>query len=143
MITQGFELVEFTRTQLVHALTQMLPGALKGYNAEDTRNMRAAWSSDNPTRFTCYFVSEMVYWHCALQHERTPMALNVPGDDTLHRYVQLHNGQRIDLTCDQFPFDLNYAGAKRRMFLQTGGVGPSARARQLAALLNLPAWSPR
>lgn len=67
------------------------------------------------------------------------MTLVVPGDDTLHRFVKWQDGSIIDLTCDQFDDYslLDYTQAKPRMFLQTGGRGPSKRARELAARLDL------
>lgn len=86
----------------------------------------------------CYAVSEMIYWYCAPQGS-TPMALKVPNDATLHRYVEWPDGMIVDVTCDQFDDYslLDYTQASRRMFLQTGGVGPSKRAQLLAKLLGL------
>lgn len=139
MIAQGFDLVPFTQQQLHDALRAMCPTALKAYDPHTTAIMRAQWSPERPTRFCCYFVSEMVYWYVNFRGPLArvrPMALTVLGDDTLHRYIQTGLG-RIDLTCDQFDGGLNYNSARERMFMQTGGYGPSKRAQQLAELLKL------
>jgi hypothetical protein len=132
----SFEHVPFTRAALHAALRRMCPQALKAYDSATTAAMRNAWSPDNPARFCCYFVSEMVYWYCA-PHGAIAQSLVVPGDETLHRFVELPDSTFIDVTCDQFPFELDYAQRKPRMFLQTGCFGPSKRARALAAELNL------
>jgi hypothetical protein len=136
MTPQGFEHVKFTQQQLHDALRQLCPAALKAYDAATTAAMRAEWSPLRPTRFCCYFVSEMVYWYSGFNNHRA-MSLAVPNDATLHRYVQLADGRIVDLTCDQFDFDLDYTQGKPRMFLQTGCTGPSKRAQQLASILGL------
>ena len=140
MTVSGFDRVPFTQDQLHTALRSMCPAALKAYDAETTREMRNEWHPDNPTRFCCYFTSEMVYWYCAPPFSRA-MTLEVPGDSTLHRYIEWPDGGIVDLTCDQFDVELDYTHAKQRMFLQTGGRGPSKRARQLAELLQIGAQS--
>lgn len=139
MITQGFDRVSFSQAQLHDALRVMCPSALKAYDSATTKVMRESWSRNNPTRFCCYFVSEMCYWFAAPVGSRA-MSLAVPNDATLHRYVEWPDGRIVDLTCDQFEITLDYSQAKARMFMQTGGVGPSKRARSLANLLGYPAW---
>lgn len=136
MRPQGFERLPFTQQQLHAALRQMCPLALKAYDAETTREMRNEWHPDNPTRFCCYFVSEMIYWYCAPTGS-IAMTLDVPNDSTLHRYVEWPDRSIVDVTCDQFECDLDYAHGKPRMFMQTGCKGPSKRAQQLANLLGL------
>jgi hypothetical protein len=136
MTPTGFEFVEFTQPQLHAALREMCPAALKAYDAATTKQMRTAWSPMSPTRFCCYFVSEMVYWHTPAH--LTPMALVVPGDSTLHRFlIDDYTGKRVDLTCDQFDFELDYTRAVKKFYLQTGCTGPSKRAAQLANILQL------
>jgi hypothetical protein len=147
MITTGWTLVPFTQESLHEALRKMCPAALKAYDKATTDAMRAEWQPSNPTRFCCYFVSEMLYWYAF--EDAHAMALKVPGDSTPHRFIAVETHctsfalggpprmERVDLTCDQFTFDLDYAHATHRMFLQTGGYGPSKRARQLAELLQL------
>lgn len=134
----SFVLAGISQEALHTALRAMLPAALKAYDAAGTKAMRAEWSPENPTRFSCYFVSEMVYWYLAPPGSRA-CALEVPGDATLHRFVQWPDGEIVDLTCDQFDHYelLDYSKSVPKMFMQTGGVGPSKRARQLAALLSL------
>jgi hypothetical protein len=132
----SFSHVPFTRAALHGALRRMCPRALKAYDAPTTAAMRNAWQPENPARFCCYFVSEMVYWYCA-PISSTPMSLVVPGDDTLHRFIEWPDKTIVDVTCDQFSFPLDYSQRKPRMFLQTGCTGPSKRARQLAAELEL------
>lgn len=138
ILQRSFDRVGFTRDALHAALRVMCPGELKGYNAVDTYAMRREWSTDNPTRFCCYFVSEMTYWFCAPVGSQA-MALAVPNDATLHRFVIWPDKMIVDVTCDQFDdyTQLDYTHAKPRMFLQTGGHGPSKRAQKLAALLGL------
>lgn len=135
-MTHGFDLVTFSQRQLHDALRELCPANLKGWDSATTAAMRKEWTPERPTRFCCYFVSEMTYWFCGFQNHKA-MSLAVPGDSTLHRYVQLHDGTIVDLTCDQFDFDLDYSKAKPRGFMQTGGFGPSKRAVMLAEKLGL------
>jgi hypothetical protein len=135
-ITAGFHRAGIQRAQLLGALRRMCPSALKGYTAAVTADMRRSWSPLNPTRFCCYFVSEMVFWYCAPVGS-IPMAVPVPGDNTLHRYVEWPDGFVVDLTCDQFVSPPPYSLGEYRPFLQTAGHGPSRRAVQLAQLLGL------
>ena len=143
ILDESFRRAGFTQEALHDALRIMCPDALKGYDAATTRRMRNEWTLDNPTRFCCYFVSEMIYWYCAPVDSRA-MSLPVFYPDLrhsdLHRYVEYPDGQIVDTTCDQFDDYalLDYTQAKPRMFLQTGGVGPSRRATLLATLLHLP-----
>lgn len=126
----------FTQDALHDALRSMCPAALKAYDKPTTDAMRREWSADNPTRFCCYFVSEMVHWYAHIPTE--PMSLIVHGDATLHRYLRTaHDMFVVDLTCDQFSGPLDYSNGKPKGFMQTGGPGPSRRARQLAERLNL------
>jgi hypothetical protein len=67
------------------------------------------------------------------------MAVAVPSDNTLHRYVEWPDGFIVDLTCDQFCAPVPYSQSKYRPFLQTAGRGPSNRATSLARLLGLTA----
>ena len=140
-VNESFQYVNFTRDALHSALRSMCPAALKAYDSATTKLMRAEWSPDRPTRFCCYFVAEMTYWYCFPHCIVYAMTLDIPGDTTLHRFVEVydeqHNSHIVDLTCDQFDTPLDYSRRKPRMFLQTGGVGPSKRAQQLASLLKL------
>jgi len=133
----GFDKLPFTQKQLHAALREMCPLALKGYSAAVTLKMRTEWTPENPTRFTCYMVSECIYWFCA-PHGSRPMTVVMPNDSTLHRYVLFPDNTRVDVTCDQFgDEDIPYEFSKERMFLQTGGFGPSKRAQVLAKLLDV------
>ncbi len=135
VLDASFARVGFTQEALHAALRSMCPRALKGFTAAETAKMRAEWTPANPTRNCCYFTSEMVYWFVAPYGSRA-MSLRFAGD--LHRYVLWPDGQVVDLTCDQFElFDVAlYRDGKPRAFMQTGGPGPSRRARQLAAALG-------
>lgn len=139
IINASFETAGVSRAALHDALREMCPAALKANDKATTQAMRRSWTHFNPTRFTCYFVSEMVFWFLAPKGS-TAMAVEVSGDSTLHRFVRWPDGRIVDLTCDQFDdYSLvQYQHATQRMFMQTGGFGPSKRARQLAALLDLP-----
>jgi hypothetical protein len=85
MITTGWTLVPFTQESLHEALRKMCPAALKAYDKATTDAMRAEWQPSNPTRFCCYFVSEMLYWYAF--EDAHAMALKVPGDSTPHRFI--------------------------------------------------------
>lgn len=135
-VSKSFGYLSFTREALHDALRSMCPAALKAYDTPTTIAMRVAWSPQRPTRFCCYFVSEMIYWYQS-PIGSDAMALSVPGDGTLHRFVRWSDGIIVDVTCDQFDQALDYRFMTRRMFMQTGARGPSKRAQQLAALLGL------
>jgi hypothetical protein len=132
VLAASFARVPFTRAALHAALIELGPKFLK------SRDMRDAWTASNPTRNTCYVVSEMVFFFCAPEGT-TPMALEVPGDQNKHRFLRYPDGSNVDLACDQFErYELlDYTKAKRSPFMQTGCTGPSARARQLADALGL------
>ena len=102
-----------------------------------TKEMRDAWSEDNPTYCYCYVVSEMAYWYVAPKGT-IPMAMKVPGDPGTHRFLVYPDGFIVDLTAEQFPNyeDVIYENGKRSMFMQTGCVGPSKRAKMLATLMG-------
>jgi hypothetical protein len=127
-----FARVSFTKDQLYTALRTMGPKAIKPA-------FRAGWSHELPTYCTCYFVAEMVYFYAAPQGTK-PYAVHVPGDPGFHRFLKYPNGLIVDLTAEQFPdyrlVEAAYPFAKVTMFMQTGGPGPSKRARTLATLLG-------
>jgi|TARA_B100001094_G_scaffold79305_1_gene75581 hypothetical protein len=104
-----------------------------------TKQMRDAWSEDNPTKNYCYVVSEMVFYYLAPKGSKPYKLPNIPGDDGLHRFLKWPDGTIVDLTVDQFPNyeDVNYENGKVCYFMQTGVKGPSKRARLLAELCDL------
>ena len=104
-----------------------------------TKQMRDAWSEDNPTKNYCYVVSEMVFYYLAPPGSKPYKLPNIPGDDGLHRFLKWPDGTIVDLTVDQFPNyeDVNYENGKVCYFMQTGVKGPSKRARLLAELCDL------
>ena len=136
-LDRSFTTAGVSRDVLHDILRQLCPAALKGYNADATKQMRAEWRAENPTRFCCYFVSEMVFWYCAPVGS-VPMGVPVDGDASPHRYTRWPDGTLVDLTCDQFgDFDIErYRLGKPLQYLQTGGKGPSQRARDLASRLG-------
>lgn len=141
-----FKVAGVDKEKLHAALRTMGTKHIKG-----PKEIKDQWSPENPTFFYCYVVSEMLYWYVAPKGT-IPMAVKVPGDPGLHRFLQWpgedSNGkflQIIDLTCDQFS-DINkvdYSKAKKCMFLQTGCKGPSKRARILAELMGYKEWKPK
>jgi len=104
-----------------------------------TKQMRDAWSEDNPSKNYCYVVSEMVFYYLAPKGSKPYKLPNIPGDDGLHRFLKWPDGTIVDLTVDQFPNyeDVNYENGKVCYFMQTGVKGPSKRARLLAELCDL------
>ena len=126
--------VEGIKKSVLHkALLQMGTKQLK------TKQMRDAWSEDNPTKNYCYVVSEMVFYYLAPPGSKPYKLPNIPGDDGLHRFLKWPDGTIVDLTVDQFPNyeDVNYENGKVCYFMQTGVKGPSKRARLLAELCDL------
>lgn len=99
--------------------------------------MKDKWTEDNPTYCFCYVVSEMIYWYVAPLDVKT-YSLKVPNDPSLHRFLKLSNDTIIDLTAEQFfnYEDVDYSKGKRTPFMQTGGKGPSKRAKLLASLMG-------
>ncbi len=101
------------------------------------KEMRHEWSPDNPTRCFCYVVSEFLYWYIS-PYSSDPFSLSIEGDPWIHRFLRWPDKTVVDLTADQFDnYELvDYNLGTRRMFLQTGGKGPSKRARILAELMG-------
>lgn len=133
-----FALAGIERGDLHDALRRMGRRHLK-------RSLRLSWSPSNPTRNYCYVVSEFVFWYLAPVGS-TPYKVEVHGDDAKHWFICWPDGKRVDLTCEQFgDARVNYDIAKRGSFMQSGGKGPSRRARLLAVLLGLKetAWRQR
>tara|TARA_B100001113_G_scaffold238758_1_gene196292 strand:- start:23 stop:478 length:456 start_codon:yes stop_codon:yes gene_type:complete len=128
-----FKVAGIEKSVLHKALLQMGTKQLK------TKQMRDAWSEDNPTKNYCYVVSEMVFYYLAPPGSKPYKLPNIPGDDGLHRFLKWPDGTIVDLTVDQFPNyeDVNYENGKVCYFMQTGVKGPSKRARLLAELCDL------
>ena len=128
-----FKVAGIEKKVLHKALLQMGTKQLK------TKQMRDAWSEDNPTKNYCYVVSEMVFYYLAPPGSKPYKLPNIPGDDGLHRFLKWPDGTIVDLTVDQFPNyeDVNYENGKVCYFMQTGVKGPSKRARLLAELCDL------
>ena len=128
-----FKVAGIEKSVLHKALLQMGTKQLK------TKQMRDAWSEDNPTKNYCYVVSEMVFYYLAPPGSKPYKLAGIPGDDGLHRFLKWPDGTIIDLTVDQFSNyeDVNYENGKVCYFMQTGVKGPSRRARLLAELCNL------
>ncbi|MGH7889611.1 MAG: hypothetical protein ACRENF_03570, partial [Thermodesulfobacteriota bacterium] len=120
-----FQAAGLTKQALYDALRKMGAKALKP-------SFRFGWSEDNPVFCTCYFVSEMAYWYIAPKGT-IPYSMKVPGDPGTHRFLMWPDGTIVDLTCEQFPNYalVDYQTAKVTPFMQTGGVGPSKRAKEL------------
>jgi len=129
---KSLELAGLDQEKLYSSLRTMGRKHVKG------ADMKASWCWENPTRNYCYVVSEMIYFYLSPLGTQ-PMSLEVSGDPGLHRFLIYPNGDIIDATCDQFPdtIQLDYTKAKKRGFMQTGGKGPSKRARMLSELMEL------
>jgi hypothetical protein len=119
--------------------------ALREMGAQYLRkDLRDDWSPENPTRNYCYVIAEFVYWYLAPKGSQA-MELKLPGEAAPHRFVKTPDNVIIDLARWQFDFKLPYDNAKPKMFMQTGGVGPSKRAQILAAKLGfvVTSWKNR
>lgn len=139
ILDKMFEVAQLSKDELYTALRKMGAKAIKPA-------FRGGWSDAVPTWCTCYFVSEFAYFYLAPKGTK-PYSVKVPGDPGTHRFLKWPTGEIVDLTAEQFPdYELVksvYPLAKVTMFMQTGCVGPSQRAKQLAGLLgfNESAWS--
>lgn len=117
-----------TKSELYKALRTMGPKLLR-------KDLQDDWTYENPTRNYCYVIAEFVYWYLAPKGS-TAMELKLPGETAPHRFVKDPDGAIIDLARWQFDFKLPYSRAKAKMFMQTGGIGPSNRAQILAETLG-------
>ena len=128
-----FEVAGIEKSVLHDALLQMGRKYLK------TKQMKDAWSEDNPTKNYCYVIAEFVYYYLAPKGTIPYKLPNIPGDDGLHRFLKWPDGTIVDLAVDQFPNyeDVNYEEGKVCYFMQTAVKGPSKRARLLAELCNV------
>ncbi len=133
-----FHIARLSKDELYTALRKMGPKAIKPA-------FRGGWSEQMPVWCSCYFCSEFIYFYLAPKGTK-PYSVKVPGDPGTHRFLKWPNGEIVDLTAEQFPnYELVksvYPNAKVTMFMQTGCVGPSQRAKQLSGLLgfNESAW---
>lgn len=103
-------------------------------------DLRDDWSEENPTRNYCYVIAEFVYWYLAPDGS-TVWQLQLPGEKAPHVFVKDASGNVLDMAAEQFDFDLPYERAREKFFLQTGGKGPSKRAKILATKLGFLAES--
>lgn len=110
------------------ALREMCPKALK------TKQQKQMWNQYNPTCQCCYFIAEWLYYDVIGKDKCVPYKIRVPGDPGLHRFVKLkYNDMIIDIAAEQFDNyeEIDYNAAKVCYFMQSGGPGPSKRAREL------------
>lgn len=126
-----FEQAGIRRGDLLAALREMGPKHLKG------GELKKQWSTERPTRNYCYVVSEFLFWYVAPEGSEA-RTVNVEGDLAPHVYMHWPDGSVVDLTCDQFENikAVKYKESKRKTFMQSGGPGPSKRAKILAELLG-------
>lgn len=119
-----------------------LNAALRDMGTKFLRSdLRDDWSADNPTRNYCYVIAEVVYWYLA-PNGSTVWELKLPGELAPHRFVKDPNGNILDMAAEQFDFALPYSQAREKFFMQTGGTGPSKRAKILAEKLGLSLTEP-
>jgi len=130
-LDEQFNLIGIRKEKLHAALRTM------GTRFLQTKEMKAQWSTERPTKNYCYTVSELVYWYVAPKGT-TVYVTEVPGSlpGVKHWFLRLPDGTVIDLTSDQFDTEVDYTKGKKSMFLQTGCKGPSKRARHLAILMG-------
>ena len=126
-----FVLAGLSRTKLKEALRTMGTTHIKG------KVLKEQWSEKNPTRNYCYVVSEFLFWYVAPDGS-VAYSVAVEGDDAVHVFMRWPDETLVDLTCDQFSDmdDIHYKAEKRKTFMQSGGAGPSKRARILAELMG-------
>jgi hypothetical protein len=122
-----FEITGIKKEDLYQALIHM------GNPYED----RDEWSEQNPTRYNCYLVTEFI--HYFILPKSKPMGLKTAFDKNDHKFLELDNGQIIDLTAEQFG-DWGYLDYSKRKYspLQRGKwtIGASKKAIKLAGLLG-------
>lgn len=116
---------EVSRASLEAALRRMGKKHVKG------RTLKEQWTPEKPTTNYCYVIAEFLYWYVAPPGS-TVWTVQIPDELGLHRFVRWPNGR----ICDYADKPIDYSKAKRRMFLQSGGPGPSIRARVLARELG-------
>ena len=126
-----FDRAGISRGELLTALRTMGKKHING------KVLKEQWSEKNPTRNYCYVVSEFLHWYVAPVGSQA-YSVEVEGDDAVHVFMRWPKEQLVDLTCDQFP-DISkviYDNAKKKSFMQSGGPGPSKRAKILAEHLG-------
>ena len=119
------------RSKMHDALRQMGAKHLK------TKQQKQMWSESNPTCQYCYVIAEALFWYVAPK-DTIPYKIRVPGDPGLHRFLKWPDGTIVDLAVEQFDNyeEVCYDKAQVCYFMQSGGPGPSKRARLLATLLG-------
>jgi len=90
------------------------------------------WTPERPTTGYCYVVAEVVFHHLAPEGYR-PHVMKT-GSDYTHWFLKNAEGGVIDLTDDQFDYELDYSQGKPQNFM-TKVI--SKRGRILADLLDL------
>ena len=90
------------------------------------------WSPERPTTGYCYVVAEVVYHYLAPKGYR-PYVMNTGANDK-HWFLKSPDGRVIDITDDQFDYELDYSQGKPQNFM-TREI--SERGRILADLLDL------
>jgi hypothetical protein len=121
-----YEQAGVPRATLHRALRQLGPGALKA-------GLRAAWSSDNPTKNYCYYVTEMLFRYAPACKGYLPYVLKIERERELHRFLRHPDGSIMDLTAEQFGGRaLDYGPAQQQNFRS-----PSRLAHELAELCGL------
>ncbi len=114
---------------------QKLHDALRHMGAKNVRKpYRDSWSPENPTSGYCYVVAEVVY-HCLAPKDSKSYCMETEPDET-HWYIVTPEGEIIDLTSDQFDYQLDYSKGHKQNF-RTKSI--SARGKKLADLLGLEA----
>jgi len=126
VITRRRELIELIdRHRLKTALRHMGTKHLRD-------RYRDRWTPDRPTTGYCYVVTEVLYHFLAPDGYR-PHVMKTGGDDT-HWFLKGHDGEVIDLTDDQFDYELDYSQGKPQSF-RTREI--SERGQVLAELIGL------
>ena len=90
------------------------------------------WTPERPTTGYCYVVAEVVFHHLAPEGYR-PHVMKT-GSDYTHWFLKNAEGRVIDLTDDQFDYELDYSQGKPQNFM-TKEI--SKRGQILADLLDL------
>ena len=130
-VTEMFDHTGVDHDRLTQSLIKMGTKCLK------TKEMKEMWSEDNPTCNYCYVIAEFTYWYVAPKGTK-PYSLEVPSYGSLHRFLKFPDEKIIDLAVEQFydMSEIDYTKARHRPFMQTGGKGPSKRAKMLAELMG-------
>ncbi len=110
-----------------------LKTALRHMGTEHLRDRyKDRWTPDRPTTGYCYVVTEVLF-HFLAPEGYQPHVMVTGGDDT-HWFLKGPDGDVIDVTDDQFDYELDYSqGESRDLRTKELSIG----GRVLADLLSL------